>query len=228
MRQHLSIAIRLSRWVAFLFTAGALIVIYTPVANLMARPLIVKERLIKSDVIVVLGGGAYENGVLGAASNERLIRGLLLYKDGLAPRIIFSGGTINGASAKVIHTLTASSGHNGMDAVEASIMADTAARLGIPQDVIDVDISSTNTYENLKAGATYMKTNNLKTCLLVTSSTHMLRSMLVSKKLGMDCAPAPVADYTRLRRSSIDRLSLFHAVTWEYAGLALYRVYGYI
>jgi len=228
MRRFPSAAIRLIKGFALIFTAATLSIIYTPAANLMARPLIVPERLVKSDVIIVLGGGAYENGSLGAPSNERLIRALLLYKKGYAPVVIFSGGAITSTSAKILHTLSASDDRSAIDAAEAAVMRDTAAALGIPRSAMAVDATSTNTHENLKDVKAYMAKDGMKTCLLVTSSTHMLRSMLISEKLGMDCAPAPVADYTQLRRSSIDRLSLFHAVAWEYAGLALYRVYGYI
>lgn len=228
MRRYLTTVIRLLKGFAVIFTAAALCVIYTPVANLMARPLIVPERLIKSDVIVVLGGGAYENGVLGGASNERLLRGILLYKKGYAPAVIFSGGSITSTSTKIMHTLVASDDRGAIDAPEAAVMADTAAALGIPQGAIIVDARSTNTRENLKDVKDYMAEKGLKTCLLVTSSTHIMRAMLIAKKLGMDCAPAPAADYTPFRRSAIDRLSLFHAVIWEYAGLALYKVYGYI
>lgn len=205
-----------------------LCIIYTPVANIMARPLILPERLVKSDVIIVLGGGAYENGVLGAPSNERLLRGLLLYKRGNAPAIIFSGGAITSASIKIMHTLTASDDRSSIDAPEAAVMYDTAVALGIPPETMAVDARSTNTYENLKDVKNLMAKNGQKTCLLVTSSTHIIRSMLIAEKLGMDCAPAPVKDTTQLRRSITDRLSLFHSVLWEYTGLALYKVYGYI
>ncbi|MBI5561913.1 MAG: YdcF family protein [Deltaproteobacteria bacterium] len=228
MRRPSSVIIKILKWFSFVSTACGLIVVYTPAANVMARPLIVDERLAKSGVIVVLGGGAYENGALGAASNERLIRGLLLYKNGWAPAVIFSGGSINAASTKIIHTITASDDKSAISASEAAIMRDTALTLGVPEKDTAVDALSTNTYENMKDVKGYMETRGIKTCLIVTSPTHALRSMLVAERLGMSCSPAPVADYTALRRSAIDRLSLFHAVVWEYAGLALYKVYGYI
>ena len=186
------------------------------------------ERLVKSDVIIVLGGGAYENGVLGAPSNERLLRGLLLYKSGYAPIVIFTGGAITSASTKILHTLSASDDRSAIDAPEAAVMYDTAVALGIPESVMTVDGRSTNTRENLKDVKELMQKNGHKTCLIVTSSTHITRAMLIAKKLGMDCAPAPVKDTTPLRRSAMDRLTLFHSVLWEYAGLALYKVYGYI
>lgn len=228
MRGYLSIIKRLIKGFAVLFTAIFFLAAYTPLANVAARPLILPEQLVKSDVIIVLGGGAYENGVLGAPSNERLLRGLLLYKNSLAPAIIFSGGAITSASTKFIHTITASDDRSAINAPEAAVMYDTAVALGIPKNDMSVDGRSTNTRENLKDVKELMIKNAQKTCLIVTSSTHIMRAMLIAEKLGMDCAPAPVIDTTALRRSAMDRITLFHSVLWEYAGLVLYRVYGYI
>ncbi|MDP2689579.1 MAG: hypothetical protein Q8P48_05665 [Deltaproteobacteria bacterium] len=66
----------------YAFTATAVFFIYTPTANWMARPLVVEPELRKADLVVVLGGGAYRDGTLSKDSNERLIRGLLLYRAG--------------------------------------------------------------------------------------------------------------------------------------------------
>ena len=50
-----------------------IVIMFTPLANYMARPLIVDMELRSVDLVAVLGGGAYRNGILSGASNERLI-----------------------------------------------------------------------------------------------------------------------------------------------------------
>lgn len=115
-----------------------------------------------------------------------------------------------------------------MDSVEAAVMEKTAKGLGIPEADMAVDAYSTNTYENLVDVKEYMEKNGLRSCLLVTSPAHMLRASLVARKLGLECSPAPVGDYTRLRRSGIDRIALAREAAHEYAGILFYRIKGYL
>ncbi len=210
------------------FTATALIMIYTPLANILANKLVMEPELKKADLVAVLGGGAYVNGVLGGASNERLLHGLILYRQGFAQRIIFSGGTIASRSKKLMRTLSRSGGTGDVNISEAGIMDSIAKKLGVPENESVSDPASTNTYENLVDIREYMQKNALKTCIIVTSPTHMYRAYSVARKLGMDCSPVPVKDYTYLRTSGIDRLSLLRETLHEYAAIALYKAYGYI
>lgn len=217
------------RWFSVAFTAVFLIIMYTPVANYAAKTLINRRpEPGMADIIAVLGGGAYRNGVLGAASSERLIKGLILFKSGNAPRIIFSGGTIVEPSKKFIHTVFKRDRAVSIGIQESEIMRDTALIFGVPDEKVEADPASTNTYENLRNIKSYMDAKGLKKCILVTSPTHMKRALLVSKALQIDCDAAPVDDYTALRRGAFDRLALLREVLWEYAALVLYRVYGYI
>jgi len=219
--------LKLIKAFCYAFAATGMFFIYTPVANWMAEPLVMKPVIKKAGIVAVLGGGAYENGSLSGASNERLIRGLLLYKKGYAKRVIFSGGSINSPGNKLIHTVTGRSGPL-MDVVESVIMEDVAAGLGFDKTTLAVDSSSTNTYENILYLREYMEKNGIHSCLLVTSPTHMYRAWRVARRLGLDCSPAPVADNTALRKTGLERLSLAREAAHEYAGLAYYWYKGYI
>lgn len=215
-------------WLAVLFTAVVLAVMFTPVANFMARPLIIKPVLKRADIIAVLGGGAYKNGALGKTSTERLVAGLMLYKQGFSGKIIYSGSAITSDSKKIFRAITKSDESARGVAVEAGLMKNISDGLGIGISDTVVDNSSTNTYQNLSHVKDHMEKAGFKTCLIVTSSTHILRAMLIAKKLGMECYPAPVDDYTEFRLAAADRLGLFYEALWEYAGLVFYKVYGYI
>lgn len=216
------------KWFCLVFTVSFLAIMYSPAANMLAAPLIMPQSLVKADLIIVLGGGAYANGTLGSGSNERLIHGMLLYKEGYAPRILFSGGTIADPARKILRSVSGEEGVPAVSVVEAAIMKDISATLGIPQRAVAADARSSSTYENLRNAKAYMDEKKLKTCLVVTSPTHMLRASLTAKKLGMNFYPAPVADYMAYRTSAFDRLGLFREVMWEYAGLVLYKIKGYI
>ena len=221
-------------WRAFVrlsvaITLFLLVVAFTPLSNLLARGLVVEAATLeKVDVIFVLGGGAYPVGVLGKSSNERFIRGMLLYKDGYGKELVFVGGSITSVASKLTHTLTRSEDSSAIDVTESAIMYDSAIRLGLPEVSLHLDRDSTHTYSNVVYAGEFIKEKGLKNCLLVTSPTHMYRVMRVSAKLGLPCSASPVVDYTSFRRSAVDRVALLREVLWEYAGLAIYKVYGYI
>lgn len=219
---------RLVCGLALVFSATALITAFTPLSNILARPLIVEPSVKKADIIVVLGGGAYGNGVLKKASSERLLQGLLLYKEGFAGRIAFSGGSISNTMEKAARTISGTEDPSRINVVESEIMRDISLKLGIPRSALYVDAASTHTYSNIVNVKDLMRSEAFKSCLLVTSPTHMLRALKVSQKLGLDCSPAPVEDYTPYRKISADRIGLMYEVLWEYAGLVVYKARGYI
>lgn len=214
----------------FAFTIFVFIIALTPVANIMAALLIVDTNIKpqKSELIAVLGGGAYSNGVLGGASAERFIYGLQLYKSGYGDKILFSGGSIVKFTDKLAHTITKSEDSSAITVTEARIMYDNAKSFGIEKDNIFYDGLSTHTYSNLVNIKNFVEEESVKSCLVVTSPTHMIRAKKVMDKIGLECVATPVDDYTWNIKSMVGRIGLFWTVSWEYAGLILYKLYGYI
>jgi uncharacterized SAM-binding protein YcdF (DUF218 family) len=135
----------------------------------------------QADAIVILGGAtkaAISPRVLPEVGEpgDRVIYGAKLYKDGKAPKIILSGGRIPWG------------GDTGSESSDMAILLDL---LGVPQDVILEDPTSLNTIENAKNVKQIIDRENIRTMLLVTSATHMPRSLAIFRKLGMDVSPAP-------------------------------------
>ncbi len=221
---------RLKKSARILFVLSAVVllaVMFTPLPNMLARPLVVSGPAPSgAGLIAVLGGGAYPNGALGSSSNERLIKGVLHYKRGHAGKIVFTGGMVEGAFGKLGNTVFGARPAEPLP--EASVMGGIAREFGIPPEDLAVDQGSLNTYENLRFVKAYMEEKGLKTVMIVTSPTHMKRASLVAEKLGLAYIPAPVEDNTPYRTSAIDRLALTREVMWEYLGIALYRMYGYV
>jgi uncharacterized SAM-binding protein YcdF (DUF218 family) len=75
--------------IAFFFCVA-----FTTLPNVIARSLVVPERLDTADAIIVLGGGTDKDGKLSSASLRRTVHGIRLFRQGFAPIVVFSGGAI--------------------------------------------------------------------------------------------------------------------------------------
>lgn len=216
-------------WSCFVFTAAALIVMFTPLPNRLAAPLLVEdgpER--KTDIIAVLGGGAYSNGVLGGASNERLIKSVLLYRQGRAPKIVFTGGKVVGVRAKLGHTVLGSAADEQGRFVEARLMRDIAVGMGVPLKDCLVEENSLSTFENLRNLKALMEKQGMRTATIVSSPLHMRRAVMAAEKLGFDFTPASAFDATMHKTTPIARVHLMRDVLWEYMAFGLYWIRGQI
>ncbi len=144
------------------------------------------ETLPQVDVIVVLGGGTEpaeepRQGVELNGAGDRLLAAYRLYKDGVAPILLLSGGDIAFMDSSA--------------ASPAEDMQQVLMELGVPQDSIWLDATSQNTYENAVNCAAILRENQAETVLLVTSAMHMPRAVEVFQKQGIEVIPYPV-DYT--------------------------------
>jgi len=189
-----------------------LIVIYTPVANLLAIPLLVSvpSSPATAEIAVVLSGGRYGDGSLNEASLERTIAGVRLYYERRVSRLLFAGGPCCGRSA-------------------SALMANLATELGVPREAILLEEQSSRTYDNALNSAALLRRNELRSVILVTSQLHMLRAKLAFAAAGVTVYPvlASKKDLS-LVSSAAERISLLHDAVHEYLGLALYRVRGWI
>src|SRR5262245_46680947 len=70
-----------------------LIITETPLMSALSRKMGVAEEIQPSDAIVVLGAGLIHQGQLREESLRRLLHGLELYKEGLAPLLILLGNS---------------------------------------------------------------------------------------------------------------------------------------
>lgn len=131
-----------------------------------------------SDVMIVLGAkliGAAPSGIL----KLRLDKAIKLYQEGYAPLIIVSG-------AKGDDEATS----------EAQAMRDYLVAAGISPDVIILEKNSFNTRQNLANSQVIMQQRDLKTAIIVSNASHIRRSLVLAKNLGIHAtgAPAPMAD----------------------------------
>ncbi|MBI5025650.1 MAG: YdcF family protein [Nitrospirae bacterium] len=179
-----------------------------PVAYLLAKNLENKmaigkmeEETANVEAIVVLAGGIDKKGghrpyhELSGISWRRLWHGIELYKEfkGKIP-ILYSGG-----SGDPFDPVS----------VEAELAMNYAVSMGIPKEKFWIENSSRNTYESgieikriLKGRFPGVERHRI---ILVTSALHMLRSMKVMKKAGINTIPSS-ADFA-IGSLSLDPLS---------------------
>jgi len=170
-------------------------------------------------LIIVLGGGTitdrYQNqSTIGPYSLLRLYQGFLLWQKEKLP-VLVSGGHVWGRESKT----------------EAELMAKILLSWGVPpEDIIQEDQSRT-TWENAERCADILKEKNWRSFYLVTSETHLKRSILSFRFFLPDTVIIPVSahpPYDRAPLSFVDflpSLQAFYAIAQiihEYAGLLSY------
>lgn len=144
------------------------------------HPSLVVEDYKQVDVIIVLGGGirpsnpANPYSDLGEAS-DRVLHAYRAFKAGKAHRILLSGGSVFDSDAQT---------------TEAGAMAEVLVSLGIDRDVLILETTSRNTYENAAESLVIWHRENFKSGLLITSAAHMPRALAVFRNAGMAVEPA--------------------------------------
>ena len=189
----------------------------------------------RAEVIVVLGGGtrAFDYPRPSSEVNEagdRLLYAAQLYRRGVAPRILLSGG-----NARMV-------GEAGSS--DAEEMANVLVEIGVPREALVLEATSRNTRENAVETRRILQGQGIERIVLVTSASHMPRACSVFEKLGFEVIPAPTdfrvsqeewAYYTRPNvwiqlynaLPAAAHLETTSRALKEYIGLAVYRLRGW-
>ncbi|RPJ40672.1 MAG: YdcF family protein [Deltaproteobacteria bacterium] len=194
---------------AFFF--GVLVIAFTPVTGYLLKPLAMKEEIRHGDAIVVLGGGVNKGRYLTQESSHRLVRGVQLYHEGKAEKIIFSGGL---------------SQKGGV--AEGAVLAQEARRMQIPTENILIEKNSRRTHEQAVETKKITDPLRWKSVILVTSYTHMKRAVLCFEQAGFKVYPTPADPVERYAAGPLERIDLFGKILHEYGGMIYYRIKGWI
>lgn len=193
----------------------ALVVVATPIADYLAQPLLkIEAQLRNAKAVVVLGGGAYGDGVPSMASLARAVYGLSLLRAGYAPRLLLSGGRAKPDSG-----------------MEALAMKNLLEGVGASAKILEIEGRSSRTYSNAVECARILQPQGAMHILLVTHPTHMLRAKLTFEKAGFTVYPAPIPwerPPTARAMPRIGRIPLLYNVVYEYGGLILYWWRGWL
>lgn len=147
----------------------------------LERKYLPPEPMPRAEVIVVLGGGTQPAQYprlmpeVGGAG-DRVIYAGKLFKEGAAPNLLLSGGSI---------------AWMGERTSPAEEMAQILDLMEIPRDVLWLEENSRNTYENAVESAAILEGKGIKRIILVTSAMHMPRAVEAFEKQGLEVVPAP-------------------------------------
>ncbi len=143
-----------------------------------------QDQASEADVIVVLGAGLRRSGEPGWALTRRSVHAADLYKRGIAPRVICTGGQAPNRPRS-----------------EASACRDVLLRYGVPSDAILLEDRSRSTEENARNSQQIMQAGGLEKAVIVSDSYHLLRAHLIFSLEGIDAVTSPVpAELIRSRR----------------------------
>ena len=127
-----------------------------------------------ADAIIVLGAAAYD-AKPSPVFEERIRHGIDLYKRGLAPKLIFTGG-YGGVGARFS---------------ESQVARRFALRQGVPDQAILIESLSRNTHDNLRQASLLMQQHQLHDVIVVSDPLHMARALRISKELGIRAVGSP-------------------------------------
>lgn len=190
----------------------------------------------QAEVIVLLGGGTdpYEAPRPMTEINsagDRVLYAAKLYREGAAPIILASGGTVNFTPDRV--------------STPAEDMADLLTFHDVPASAIWQQNMSQNTYEDALYSTELLAEQDIETIILVTSAIHMPRARALFEAQGLTVIPAPVdfsvteQGWQNLLNPGLDEAVLYFLpnvsalnsttnALKEYLGIFIYRLRGWL
>jgi len=126
-----------------------------------------------ADVAVVYGARAYPDGRCSDALADRVEAGAALYRQGLVPRLLMSGGPVAGAAP----------GDAASNEPEA--MKRLAMRLGVPESAILLDPQGVSTVATAQNTAELAREHHWRRILIVSHFYHLSRSKLTMQRAGV-------------------------------------------
>lgn len=184
----------------------------------------VKEPAANSyDGIIVLGGiSSYDyqlNRIQFTNSNDRLMQAIALLKKGVAPKLIFTGG-----SGSILHP----------DHLEGNYVKKYLEDIGIPDSQLVFEVNSKNTHENATMTKPLLKKDGKY--LLVTSAYHMRRALGCFTKEGINVSPYSANrgsgpwkfEFDYMFLPDAEPLFAWNTLFHEWFGCITYKMEGYI
>ncbi|HJR65672.1 MAG TPA: YdcF family protein [Gemmatimonadaceae bacterium] len=132
-----------------------------------------RDEARRADAIVVLGAAQYV-GRPSPVLRARVDHAVSLWKRGLAPTLILTGGTGVGDTTS-----------------EAAVARKYAMSKGVPDRAIVVEIKGRTTSESMRAVARIMEDREQSSVILVSDPFHMLRLSILARRFGLEPYTSP-------------------------------------
>ncbi len=158
----------------------------------------------KVDAIVVMGAAQYD-GRPSPVFAARLDHAIDLYRAGVAPNLVVTGGKAPGDRT-----------------TEAASARAYAIAHGVPAEAILLEDQSRNTLESITAVSGLLRANDLVAAVFVSDRPHMLRVLRMAGDAGITAWGSP----TRTSPIETDLIGSLDATLHELAALAQYFLAG--
>lgn len=135
-----------------------------------------------ADAILVFGARAYADGRPSDALADRVRTAAALYREGLAPLVVMSGGPGDGA----VH--------------ETEAMRDMAVGLGVPTEAIVLDRGGLGTRESVRNADALLRERGVERVLAVSHAYHLPRVQLAFARRGREVYTVPARESYRLTK----------------------------
>ena len=165
----------------------------------------IRDESREADVVIVLGAAAYDGGV-SLVYRERLNHGIYLYQQGLAEKIIVTGGRAEGNQ------------HSDAYTAKEYVLSQ-----GIPEEDVLMEETSVITQENLENSKALMDENGWQSAIVVSDPLHMKRAMLLAEDTGMEAYGSPTP--TTMYRSLKTKLPFLARELFYCVGYKWYRIF---
>lgn len=165
-----------------------------------------KDENRSADAIIVLGAAQYD-GEPSAVFKARLDQAAFLFKEGLAPKIVVTGGKQEG---------------DRFTEAEAGEMY-LVDEEGISADRILGEAQGRTTFESLEAVSEFADAEGIEKILLVSDPLHLERIKRMAMDLGFDDAFTSYASYERLNRSTSTKV---RELAHEVGAILVYEFFG--
>jgi uncharacterized SAM-binding protein YcdF (DUF218 family) len=184
-----------------------LVLAYFAVTTTLVARWMGKDERPRVDAIVVLGAAQYD-GRPSAIYEARLEHAVELWRQDVAPLLVFTGGK-----------------EPGDRFTEGGSGARWAVARGVPETAVLTEERSRTTYQNLAGAMRALERRNdggRHRIVVVSDPFHMFRAVRQAADLGMDAYPSP----TRTSPLSASRLKLTELVLREDLAIAGYLLSG--
>ena len=157
----------------------------------------------KPQAIVVLGAAQYD-GTPSPALKARLDHALELWKAGVSPVIVVTGGK-----------------QEGDRFTEAASGANYLIARGVPDEAIMREVQGRNTYQSLASVAVFLKAKEITCVVLVSDPFHNLRMGSIAEEVGLHATESPSPN------SPIGGFNLVRSMVRETVAVSLGRIISF-
>lgn len=172
-RRRLRSLVRPVRWWTIIGVFGIVAGLYLAVTFVQVWRTATSERARPAQAIVVLGAAQYD-GRPSLVLERRLDHAAELYRDGLAPLVVVTGGRASGDRF-----------------TEATASANYLIARGVPDTAILRETTGRSTWESIVATARFLRERTVTSVVLVSDGYHLARARGIADDVGLDASTSP-------------------------------------